>query len=113
MMTPALILFAIAALGGITLATLQISKGRAPVTLAVLHGLLAAAGLVLLIIEIVQTQLGGLPLIAAILFAAAALGGLFLFATHLRSRPLPKPIIFIHGGVAVTAFVILLVSVLR
>lgn len=113
MLTLSPILFAIAALGGLTLATMHIKSNRAPIPLALLHGALAATALVLLIIAVLKAQLGGLAVIAIILFAIAALGGLVLFMTHLRSRPLPKPLIFIHGGVAITAFVILLLFILR
>jgi len=112
MLTPALILFAIAAVGGLVLATMHISKGRAPVALALLHGALAATGLILLIVAVVKAHLVGLPVIAVVLFAAAALGGLILFVTHMSSRPLSRALIFIHGGAAVTAFILLLIYVL-
>ncbi len=113
MLTLAAILFAIAALGGLTLATLHITKSRAPIPLALLHGAIAATALVLLVIAVIKAQLGGLAVLAIVLFAAAAIGGLVLFATHLRARPLPKFLIFIHGGAAATAFVILLVFILK
>ncbi len=113
MLTLSPILFAIAAMGGLTLAVLHIKKGQVPVPLALLHGAVAATALVLLIIIVLKAQLGGLAVISIALFAAAAVGGLVLFATHLRSRPLPRPLIFIHGATAATAFVILLVAILR
>lgn len=112
MLTLPVILFAIAALGGLTLATLHITKSRAPIPLALLHGAIAATALILLLIGVLKANLSGLPVLAIIIFAAAAVGGLVLFITHLRSRPLPRPLIFIHGGAAVTAFIILLVFVL-
>jgi hypothetical protein len=104
------ILFAIAALGGVTLATLHF-RGRTPLPmpLALLHGLLAASGLVLLIAAaLTQPGFGGLALGALVIFVIAALGGFYLFSHHLRARPLPSPVVLIHGGAAVVAFLLLL-----
>ena len=106
----AAILFAIAALGGATLATLHF-RGRTPLPmpLALLHGVLAASGLVLLIAAaLTQPGFGGLALVALVIFVLAALGGFYLFAHHLRGRALPSPVVLIHGGAAVVAFLALL-----
>jgi len=113
MLKLALILFAIAALGGLTLGLLHIKKGGAPVPLALLHGSIAATALILLIITVLKAQTAGLLMVSMILFIVAAIGGLVLFANHLRTRPLPRPLIIIHGAVAATAFVILLIYILR
>lgn len=110
MLTWAAILFAIAALGGATLATLHF-RGRTPLPtpLALLHGLLAASGLVLLIAAaLTQPAFGGLGLAALVIFVLAALGGFYLFAHQLRGKPLPSPVVLIHGGAAVLAFGLLL-----
>jgi len=47
------------------------------------------------------------------LFVVAALGGFALFSFHLRRQPLPTPVVFIHGLVAVVAFVLLLVKIVK
>ena len=110
MLTWAAIVFAIAALGGATLAIMHF-RGRAPLPmpLALLHGLLAASGLVLLIAAaLTQPGFGGLALAALVIFVVAALGGFYLFAHHLRGKPLPSPVVVIHGGAAVVAFLLLL-----
>ena len=110
MLTWAAVLFAIAALGGATLATLHF-RGRSPLPmpLALLHGALAASGLVLLVVAaLTQPGFGGLALVALVIFVAAALGGFYLFAHHLRGRPLPSAVVLIHGGAAVVAFLALL-----
>jgi hypothetical protein len=104
------VLFAIAALGGATLATLHF-RGRTPLPmpLALLHGLLAASGLVLLIVAALTVPaFGGLGLAALVIFLIAALGGFYLFAHHLRGRPLPSAVVLIHGSAAVIAFLLLL-----
>jgi hypothetical protein len=107
--------FAIAALGGATLATLHF-RGRKPLpmALALLHGSLAAIGLVLLIIAALTIPtFGGLALAALVIFLIAALGGFYMFSFHLRSLPLPSPVVLIHGAAAVLAFVLLLVYLVR
>jgi hypothetical protein len=113
MLEVAAVVFALAALGGIILAVLHLTKKTAPIPLALLHGLLAAAGLVLLIIAIVQMSSAGLAGVALIIFIIAALGGFVLFAIHLKKRPLPGGLIVIHGLVAVIAFIVLLVDLTR
>jgi hypothetical protein len=110
MLVWATILFAIAALGGATLATLHF-RGRnpLPMPLALLHGALAATALVLLLFAaLTQPGFGGLGMAALVIFVIAALGGFYLFSFHLRSQVLPSPVVLIHGGAAVLAFVLLL-----
>jgi hypothetical protein len=102
-------LFALAALGGATLATLHF-RGRSPLPmpLALLHGLLAATGLVVLIIAAMQPGFGGLAMVSLVIFLLAALGGFYLFSFQLRGLPLPSAMVLAHGSAAVIAFVLLL-----
>lgn len=111
MLNYALIVFAIAALGGATLAYMRIVKKDVSMPLALVHGLFAATGLVLLVLSIANGAGSGIKS-ALIVFLIAALGGFTLFSFHLRTRPLPVPLVLIHGSAAVVAFLILLVSVL-
>jgi hypothetical protein len=113
MLTVAAVLFALAALGGLILAALHLKTKDAPITLALLHGLLAAAGLVLLIIGVTQIASAGLAGVALAIFVIAALGGFVLFAMHLSKKLLPSGLIVVHGLVAVVAFVILLIALTR
>ena len=110
MLTTALVAFAVAAAGGATLAYMRIVKKDVSMPLAVVHGLAAAIGLVLLIIGVMQMGSMGSK-VALGIFLAAAIGGFTLFSFHLRSRPLPIPLVLIHGGAAVLAFVILVLTV--
>jgi hypothetical protein len=48
--------------------------------------------------------------VALIIFIIAALGGFVLFTMHLMKKSLPGGLIFLHGLVAVVAFIILLVA---
>ena len=110
MLVVAAVLFALAALGGIILATLHLKKNDTPVSLALVHGLAAAVGLVLLIIVVTQMPSTGLAGVALVIFLIAALGGFVLFAMHLMRKPLPRGLIFVHGLAAVVAFVLLLIG---
>lgn len=110
MTSTALILFALAALGGIALAAMHIQKDEAPLGVAAVHGLLGAAGLVLLVLTVLQSGAGGLMWGSVVLFVIAALGGFVLIAKHLRGDSLPNGLIFTHGGAAVIAFVLLLLA---
>ena len=101
-MTIALILFVVAALGGIVLVALRLMNRPLPLGLALIHGAVAAAGLVTLAIAVVQhPQPSRLPLIALGLLVVAALGGFVVFSFHLRNRPIPLPLTVVHALIAV------------
>jgi hypothetical membrane protein len=104
--------FAVAAVFGIFMAY-QHSRGKTPppAWAAVLHGIFAVAGVVLLLMGVLQAGTGTMHTWALALFVAAALGGLYLVSHHFRRRPLPGAVIALHGVIAVTGFVILLVAV--
>lgn len=102
------ILFGVAALGGIVLAF----KKERPMALAIVHGLVAAAGLVCLIIAVLNGGAGNLPLVSLLLFVIAALGGFVLFSFHLRNRILPRGLIYTHGLLAAVAEVLLVIAII-
>ncbi|RDD61396.1 hypothetical protein [Ferruginivarius sediminum] len=115
------VIFAVAALGGLALAVMHFRSGgkeRPSTGLAVVHGLAAALAVVLLIAGIANSAAGfsaglsSLAVVALVLFVVAALGGAYLFlGKHLRGESLPSAVVVIHGGVAALAFVLLLVFV--
>lgn len=112
MLITALIVFAIAAMGGLVLAS-SVLRGRlAPWALSVLHALLGATGLGLLLAVFLQ---GGAParVAAALgLLVIAALGGFYLASIHYRGRVAARSAVFVHAGVAVAGFLTLLSTVL-
>lgn len=108
MISYSIVFFAFAAIGGLILAVKAFKKESLPMPLSLLHGGLAAAGLVMLIFGVAATAEPGNALIALIIIVAAALGGFVLFSFHLRKKEHPKTLILIHGGAAVIAFVLLL-----
>lgn len=108
MLSASLVLFGIAALGGLLLAYFRIARSaNPPLGLALGHGLIAAAGLVLLIIAIVSNQLAGKAFTALVLFIIAALGGFIMITLHFRGRLIPLPVVLIHALVAVAGFIML------
>ena len=110
-MTTAVILFAIAALGGVVMAIMRFTgRNLPPIGLALVHGIVAAAGLVALILTVVGHTVSTKASIALGGFVLAALGGFFLFSFHLRKQALPIPAMVIHALVAVISFVILLLA---
>lgn len=111
MLRIAVFVFAIAALGGLVLAIRHFKGQERPWPLAILHGLLGAAGLVLLLLPLLSGGIPALAKTALALFAVAALGGFLLFSFHLRNKPLPSPVVVIHAGVAIVAFVLLAMGV--
>jgi hypothetical protein len=113
MLTYALIIFAIGALGGLTLAAGYVLRGRlAPWPLSLLHAALGAVGLLLLIYAALTTGISGAALAALVILVVAALGGFYLASIHLRGVVAPRPVVFVHAGVAVIGFLTLLGAVL-
>lgn len=112
MLTTALIVFAIAAVGGLFLASRVLRGHLAPWAISILHALLGASGLILLILTVVQGGVSARVTAALAILILAALGGFFLASLHLRGRVAPKAVVFVHAGVAVVGFLTLLSAVL-
>lgn len=112
MFTYAVLLIALGAVVGLYMA-IQHFKGRTPpkAGVAILHGLLAVSGVIVLLLGVWDIGFGTAHTWALLLFGIAALGGLFLVSHHMRQRPLPNGVIVIHGLVAVIAFLVLLTAV--
>lgn len=112
MLTYAVIVFAIAALGGLVLASSVLRGKLAPWALSLLHALLGATGLVLVLLEVVNGTGASRVLAALAILVIAALGGFYLASLHVRKTVAPKAVVFVHAGVAVTGFLVLLSAVL-
>lgn len=110
MLIYAVILFGVAALGGLVMAIQRRGGSNPPLALAVLHGLLAATGLVLLIVVGMQDGFGGNLGIALVLLVVAALGGFVLIASHLRGQLISLALVGVHAVAAVVGYVFLLLA---
>lgn len=111
MLTYAIIIFAVAAVGGLVLATYVLRNKLAPWALSILHALLGATGLILLLILLLKGSAPQQVLPGFVLMLIAALGGFFLVSFHAREKLPSKAVVVIHAGVAV-AGVLTLASVL-
>lgn len=108
MLNYAVVIFAIGALGGIALATYVLRGRLAPWPLSLLHAGLGAIGLLLVLYTALTIGISRAALAALVILAVAAVGGFYLASIHLRSKIAPRPVVFIHAGVAVIGFLTLL-----
>lgn len=112
MITFALLVFAVAAIGGILLA-LKVLKGKlAPWPLSVAHALLGALGLVLLAIEVYSGHGTSRVTAALAILVITAVGGFYLASKHLLKQAPPKAVVIIHAGAAIAGFLTLATVVL-
>jgi hypothetical protein len=98
--------FSIAALAGIYLLTLVLKNKEIPLTIALMHGALAVAGLAILIYYVTQHSPG--PVESLILFVMAALGGLVMIYRDITGRKVPKWLAVVHGILAAGGLLVLL-----
>lgn len=108
MLTYLILVLAIAAVGGIFLATKVFSGQLAPWPLSIVHALLGATGLIMLIMIILEGSGDGRLSAALGLLVIAALGGFYLASIHAKGTVAPKNVVIIHAGVAVAGFLTLL-----
>jgi hypothetical protein len=108
MLTYSVLIFAIAAVGGLILASKVLTGKLAPWALSIIHALLGATGLILLALAATSGSANGRTTAALALLVIAALGGFYLASYHLRKKIAPKAVVVIHAGVAVAGFLTLL-----
>lgn len=103
-------LFILAALGGLVMAGIRFGGGRnPPVLIPYAHGLLAGAGLTLLIYAACTGTVPNTVNIAIVLLLVAALGGTILNLNyHWKQVPIPKGLTIGHILVAVAGVALLL-----
>jgi hypothetical protein len=114
-MQAAAIVLGLAAVGGLTLATIRMmGTPRPPTWMALGHGVVALTGLGLLIKEANNPGIPQLAQVALGVIILAVLGGSTLFlGFHMRQRALPIPLVIGHGLIAASGFVLLLVTIFR
>ena len=106
-----ILLFAIAAIAGVIMAVSHFRKAALPrPAFAVVHGLFAASGLIVLLLAVVKAGMQGAPAIALGILVVAALGGFALLSSHVRGHALPSGLVVGHALLAVAGFATLLVA---
>ena len=98
MLTYVLIVFAIAAVGGLVLAASVLRGKLVPWALSVVHALPGATGLILLLVVVLKGAVSGRVTAASGLLVVAALGGFYLASIHLRKKAASKAVVFVHAG---------------
>jgi hypothetical protein len=87
---------------------------RPPSSFAMLHGLLAGAGLTLLVYAWCTVGIPVLAQYSVIVLALAAAGGAYMnLRYHSQMLPLPVPIMVGHALVAVSGFALLLAALMQ
>lgn len=106
MLVYAIIIFAIAALGGLILAFSVLRGKSAPWALSLLHGGLGAVGLILVLLTVMNGE--GRVILPLVFLAIAAFGGLYLAMMHVRRQTPPKLMVVVHAGAALAGFALLI-----
>lgn len=110
--TVSILCFLLGALGGLVLAFRALGGRELPWALAIGHGALGAAGLLLLLVAVMGGAGGQLTLAGLIVLVLAALGGFYLLSFHLRGRTHPAPVILVHALAAVIGVGLLIAAAL-
>jgi hypothetical protein len=108
MVYTSIILFAVAAVLGLTVAITILKNKQTNKGVAVIHGLFAATALIILIVYALGNT-GRNVTMEIVLFIIAAIGGIILISRDLMKKPGPKGLVIIHALVAVISFIMLLV----
>jgi hypothetical protein len=107
MLTYALAIFIIGALGGLVLATFVLRGRFAPWVLSLLHAGLGVTGLILVAVTLLNDAISTVLIIAVAILVTTALSGLYLASRHYRRMHAPKLLVFAHASLALT-FILLL-----
>lgn len=110
MLISALGFFLLAAMLGIYLLSLILRSKQVPKSVAIIHGLFAAAGVVLLIVYPLYYHPA--PILSLILFVFAALGGVTMAYKGISGQSVPAWMALGHGTMALIGIATLIVFVL-
>lgn len=108
MLEAIIIIFVLAALGGSYLLTNILMEKETPKGIAIIHGLAALTGLVLLIFYSVYYESYWT---SVVIFLLAASGGLYIFTQKIHGKKIPKFLALGHGTVALIAILSLVLFV--
>lgn len=110
MLILAIVVFVVAAFGGLYLLTYVLKGKNTPKGIVIVHGALGAFGILLLL---VYGILYSMPIASLIVFVAAAAGGVYMFVRDISGTPPTKYLAMGHGIVAAVGIVLLLVFAWR
>ena len=104
----AIVIFGMTAIFGMYRLSLILRNKTTPKGLTIIHGVMAAAALVILLIYSYGPSPGPWPSI--IVFALAAIGGFILNYRDITGKKIPKWLGIAHGLLAVAGFILLLAN---
>jgi hypothetical protein len=110
MIVTSIALFLVAALFGLYMAARVFGGNLPPWIAVILHGVLAASGLLVLIYALFLGAQSAAAMIGAVLLVIAALGGFFMFSYQLRKAMPPKAVVVVHALAAVLGVVCLIAN---
>ena len=108
MIITSIALFLVAAVFGLYMAGRIFSGNLPPWSAVILHGILAASGLLVLLYALFIGAQATLLVVGAVLLVIAALGGFFMFSYQLREATPPKVVVVVHALAAVLGVICLL-----
>lgn len=100
----------LAAIGGIALASMHLSKKQVKLWMALIHGAFALPGVALLFWATVVREWPALMTASLVLLLAAAAGGVIMFLMHGKRKAMPKGLILGHGALAGLGYIGLLIA---
>lgn len=114
MLILAIILFIAAAICGLIMLTALLQDKPINKTAIQLHGIFAAAGVILVLVYafVFMPSWSYLLITSSTLLVLAALGGVFLFILGKKKKPVPKLLAVIHPLIAFAGFLALIIYIL-
>jgi predicted membrane channel-forming protein YqfA (hemolysin III family) len=104
------VLIALGAILGVLMLINLLKGHHIPKALTLIHGGLVVTGLVLLILFNISYPAKA-NWISVGFFVLAAMGGVYILLHDIKHEKVPLPVIFAHGAVAVTGFIVLLCKI--
>ncbi|WP_029038209.1 hypothetical protein [Salinimicrobium xinjiangense] len=102
MVITAIILISLAVILGLYLITFVLKKKTPPKGVALIHGTLAALGIIVLLIYALTTSSHHKHWDSIIIFIVAAIGGIYLFSKDIRHLEIPVWVAVVHGAIGLT-----------
>jgi hypothetical protein len=111
MIYAAIVIFLIASVFGLIVASAIVRNQPTPKPMVYLHGLFGAAALAIVVIYVLKNPDNN-PAVSLVLLVIAALGGFVLFARDMSKKPGPLALVIIHALMAVSGVLGLILFVM-
>jgi len=107
MLLYSILVFLVAAVGGVYLAYRILNGELAPWAVSLLHAALGAAGLVLMLLAVMAGEGGFLGQFTLATLLVTALGGFWLASIHLRKRVASSGLVILHACLGISGVLLL------